>query len=130
MRLFFQGESVLSVSAGEGLRGVHAIAGLHFLDAITDRFDHSRGIRSGRVGKRRLDCVSSRAHVGVVGIHTCGVDADENLSGGGFWRGDFLELQNFETAELVNDNRFHWFSPAEESANTKKWCQVAAVKEN
>src|SRR6267143_5457597 len=130
MHLFFQGESVLRVRTGEGFRGVDAIAWLHFLDALTDGFDHSSGVRAGRVGKRRFDGVSARAHVSVIGIHTCGVDTHENLAGGGFWRGDFLELQDFETAKLTNDNRFHCFSPAKELANAKKWCQGAAVKEN
>src|SRR6266481_2915343 len=129
MHLFFQSESVLSVGAGKGLRGIHAIARFHLLDAIAYRFNQSRGIRAGRVGKRRCDGVSARAHVGVVRIHASGVDTDENLSSGEFWRRDFLELQDFGAAELMNENCFHWFSPAEELANAKKWCQRAVVKE-
>src|SRR6266481_9659581 len=129
MHLFFLSESVLRVSARKSLRGIHAMARFHFFDAIADRFNQSRGIRTGRVGKRRFDCVSARAHVGVVGIHASSVDADENLSSGEFWRRDFLELQDFGAAELMNQNCFHWFSPAEELANAKKWCQRAVVKE-
>jgi hypothetical protein len=35
------------------------------------------------------------------------VDTHENLAGGRFWLGDFFELQDFGTAELMNDNGFH-----------------------
>jgi hypothetical protein len=40
------------------------------------------------------------------------MDAHENLSDGGLWRRDFFELQDFGTAELMNEYGLHCFSPA------------------
>ena len=116
MHLFFQCECVFRVRAGEGLRSVDAVARLRFFHARADRFDDSCGVRARRVGKRWLDRVGACAHVGVVGIHTCGMDSDEDLSGGGFGRGDFLELQDFGAAEFTNEDGFHDFTPAKELA--------------
>ena len=111
MHLLFQRESVFRVRARNGLRRVDAVARLHFFHTIADGLNDACAIRSWRVGKQRFDGVGARAHIGVVGIHTCGADSDENLSGGKSWRGDFFELQDFETAKFTNENGLHCFSP-------------------
>ena len=116
MHLFFERESVLRIGSCYRFRRVDTVARLHFFDAIANRLDHSRGIRTRRVGKRGLHGVSARAHVGVVGIHTGRMDTDKNLSGGRLGRGDLFELQDFGTAEFTNENSFHFFSPAKKLA--------------
>jgi hypothetical protein len=38
------------------------------------------------------------------------VNADEDLSRGGFWRRDFFKLQDFGTAEFVHNDGFHFMT--------------------
>ena len=40
------------------------------------------------------------------------MDADEDLSGGGLWRGDFFEFEDFRAAEFVDNDRFHFMASA------------------
>src|SRR6267378_3597962 len=112
MHLLFQRESVLRVSASDGLRRVDAVARLHFFHFVADHRNDACAIRAGRVGKRWFDGIRARAHVGVVGIHACGMDAYKNLSGGGLWGGHFFEPENFRTTEFANENGFHVGSPS------------------
>src|SRR5882762_8969658 len=111
MHLLFHRESVLRVSASDDLRRVDAVARLHFFHSVADHRNDACAIRAGRVGKRWFDGIRARAHVGVVGIHACGVDAYKNLPGGGFGCGDFFELENFRTAEYTNGYCLHLGAP-------------------
>jgi hypothetical protein len=81
MHLLFERECVFRICAGEGPRGVYAIASLHFFDALANRFNHSGAIRSGSVGKRRLQGIGARAHVGVVGINAGRMNAHQHFAG-------------------------------------------------
>ena len=119
MYLFFQSERVFSVGAGNGFRGIDAVARLYFLDATANRLHYSCGVRAWRIRQRRFDSISAGTHVGVVGVHAGGMDSHENLPGGRLWRGDFLELQNLGSAELMNENGFHCFSPENISVNER-----------
>ena len=40
-----------------------------------------------------------------------GEDAHKHLAGRRLWRRHFFEFQDFRTAELMNDNRFHCWLP-------------------
>ena len=108
--LAFERDRVFGVRAGHRLRHVDAVARLYFGDAGADRFHRAGAVRAGRVRQRRLDGVRAVAHVSVVGIHANRVNAHEHLPRGGFRRGDFFELQDFGTAEFVNDYGFHFMA--------------------
>ncbi len=92
MNLLFERESVLRVSARNGLSCVNAVSRSYFLDAIANRFDHSCGIRARRVGKRRFDGVGASPDISVIGIHARGMDAHENLTGGRLRRWNLFKL--------------------------------------
>src|ERR1700687_1194812 len=100
-------ERVFGVGAGKTFRDVDAVAGFYFFHAIADGVDDACSIGSGRVGKRWDYSVVARAGVSIGGIDTGGVDFYQYLSGGGLGCGDVLELENFRTAELTNENGFH-----------------------
>jgi hypothetical protein len=68
MHLFFERERIFRVCTGEGSPSVDAIASSYFLDSFTDCFNSSGAIRSRSIGKRWLQGISARAHVGVIGI--------------------------------------------------------------
>ncbi len=116
MHLLFQRQCILRVSARDGFRGVDPVTRFHFLDAFTDRLNHPGGIRSRSVGKRRLDCISSGAHVRVVGIHARRMNAHEHLPGPRLRCRDFLKFELFRPAKLTNEDGFHFLSPIISSA--------------
>ena len=84
---------------------------MNLRNALTHGFDHAGGIGARRIRQRRLDGISSIAHVGVVGIHARGMHAHQHLPGRRLGRRDLLQLQNFRPAELVHLYRFHQKSP-------------------
>ena len=107
MNLVLQCQREFRVCAGQRPRDIHAITRPHALDASANRFDDSRSIGAGGIRQRRLDCISAVTHVGVVRVHADGVDADQDLPGGGTRSWNFFEIQNFGTAEFSNHDSFH-----------------------
>ena len=81
MHLLFERERVFRICTGDGPRSVYAIASSHFLDSLADRFNSTGAIRSGSVRERRLQGVCAGAHVGVIGIDPCRMNAHQHLAG-------------------------------------------------
>jgi hypothetical protein len=108
MHLLFERECVFRICTGEGPRRVYAIVSFHFFDALANRFNHSGTIRSGCVGERWLRGIGAGAHVGVIRIDPCGMNAHQHLTGRRFWCGHLLKPQDLGTAEFMNPNRFHF----------------------
>jgi len=54
-----------------------------------------------------MRAVLAGTHVGVVGIHARGLDADLDLTRCGLRVRGVLEFQDFRTAKLMNSDRFH-----------------------
>src|SRR2546430_2461205 len=111
MHLLFPRQGVRCVSPRDCFCRVNAVALLYLLHILADRFNHSRAIRARRVGERRLHRVSSRAHVGIVRIHSRSMNAHEHLPGRRLRGRHLFELQDFRTTELTNKNRLHGVSP-------------------
>jgi glyoxylate carboligase len=108
MHLRFERTCIFRIGTGDGPRGVDAIAALHLLDAVANRFDDAGAVRSRRVWERRLRCIGAGTHVGVVGIDPRRVDAHHDFAGRRFWCGHLLQLEDLGAAELMNANRFHF----------------------
>src|SRR5712692_8486893 len=117
MRLGFERESVFGVRAGDALRDVNAVTRFHILDAVADGLDNASAVGTGCVRERGLYSVGASAHVGVVGIHTGGMNADEDLARGWLGRGNFFVLQHFRRAELMDNDGLHDDSPFVVSRN-------------
>ena len=105
MRGFAQAQ--LGVGAGDGAGDVDAVAVGERSGAIAEGLDASGAIGSGRVGERREAQVFAGADVGIHGVDAGGVEAHEDLAGGGTRLRDFRDAQNFRSAELLNADRFH-----------------------
>src|SRR5882757_2031380 len=80
--LRFERESVFGVGAGKAFGDIDAVAGFYFCDAWADRVDYAGAVGAGSVGKLWKHGVIAGAGIGVGGIDACGVDFDEDLSGG------------------------------------------------
>jgi hypothetical protein len=90
MHLLLESECVFRIRPGEGSRRVYAIALLHFLDSLADRFNDTGTIRSGSVWKCWLHGISARAHVGIIGIDPGRMNAHQDLARWRFWRRHIL----------------------------------------
>ncbi len=92
MHLGFERQGIFCIRAAHRPCGVNSCAGLELGNALTHSFDDASGIGAGRVRQRRLDRVSSVAHVSVIGIHAGGMYAHQDLARSRFGRRDFLQL--------------------------------------
>ena len=77
------------------------------MDVGTDGLDHARRVTPWRVRQWRFDRVVAGSHVGVEGIDADGVQLQEHLARAWLRIGHVLELKNFGTTKLTDENRMH-----------------------
>jgi hypothetical protein len=70
--------------------------------------DDPRSVGAGSVRQLREARVCAGADVSFHRIDTGGVEADQDLSGGGREIGDLLRFENGGIAEAGDADRFHW----------------------
>src|ERR1700722_4870009 len=94
-------------AALQSAREIHAVSRSKVRHVLAERFDRSRAVRSGRIGKGRLPRINAGTNVGIDGIDASRVDANHNLTRTGLRVRYFFHLQNLRSAELMNANRLH-----------------------
>src|SRR5688572_5964742 len=102
----FIADEQLCIPAG-GALCVDAITWLERRNVWTDPFDGAADVGSWRVWEIWFARVRAGADIALDGIHTDGVDANEELPGSRYWIGHLLEPHDVRGTKLFDDNRLH-----------------------